>query len=459
MSMRSRHLLVAGLYLAVSAVLQPSALAGQAGAPAGAVPAAVLQARRAALLARMGTGIAVLQGMSERSADPPDSDYPQDASFRQDNDVFYLTGLEEPDLWLVLIARDSTPGEVRLYLPRRNPAQEQWLGVRLGPGREAAAVAGLDSASVRPADSAEAEILALVSAADSPARRGALYLKGSRRSSESPFFQKLLGSGARFENLLPPLGALRVVKDDDEIARLRRAATISAEGHLAAMRVAVPGAWEYELEAAAEGTFRRLGAERVGYPSIVGTGINSTVLHYDESRDQLSDGDLIVMDMAAEFGYYTADVTRTIPASGKFTARQRAIYDLVLGTQQAAIDSVRPGITLGQLGAIARRYMKEHSGDLCAPATCDAYFIHGLSHWIGMDVHDVGPYNIPLVPGMVFTVEPGIYIPAEKLGVRIEDDVLVTATGYELLSRNAPRRAAEVESVMAKGRPAGPKSR
>jgi len=450
--MRPRHLHVAGLYLAIAAGLQPSSLVGQAGSPAGAVPAAVLQARRAALLARMGTGVAVLQGMSERSIDPPDSDYPQDASFRQDNDVFYLTGLEEPDTWLVLIARDSAPGEVRLYLPRRNPAQEQWLGVRLGPGREAAAAAGLDSASVRPADGAEQEILTLVSAAESPARRGALYLKGSRRSSESPFFQKLLASGARFENLLPQLGAIRVVKDADEIARLRRAATISAEGHLAAMRVAVPGAWEYQLEAAAEATFRQLGAERVGYPSIVGTGINSTVLHYDESRAQLADGDLIVMDMAAEFGYYTADVTRTIPASGKFTVRQRAIYDLVLGSQQAAIDSVRPGITLGQLGTIARRYMKEHSGDLCAPATCDAYFIHGLSHWIGMDVHDVGPYNIALAPGMVFTVEPGIYIPAEKLGIRIEDDLLVTATGYELLSRNVPRQAAEIEAIMAKAR-------
>jgi len=457
--MRPRHLQIAGWFLATSLVLQPSALTGQAGSPAGAVPATVLQARRAALLARMGTGVAVLQGMSERSADPPDSDYPQDASFRQDNDVFYLTGLEEPDAWLVLIARDSAPGEVRLYLPRRNPAQEQWLGVRLGPGREAATVAGLDSASVRPADSAEPEILQLVSAVDSPARRGALYFKGSRRSSESPFFQKLLASGARFENLLPHLAALRVVKDADEIARLRRAATISAEGHVAAMRVAVPGAWEYELEAAAEGTFRRLGAERVGYPSIVGTGINSTVLHYDENRARLADGDLIVMDMAAEFGYYTADVTRTIPATGKFTVRQRAIYDLVLASQQAAIDSVRPGVTLGQLGAIARRYMKEHSGDLCAPATCDAHFIHGLSHWIGMDVHDVGPYSIPLAPGMVFTVEPGIYIPAEKLGIRIEDDVLVTATGGELLTGAAPRKAAEIEALMAKGRPTGPKSR
>ena len=143
-------------------------------------------------------------------------------------------------------------------------------------------------------------------------------------------------------------------------------------------------------------------------------------------------------------------MTRTIPATGKFSPRQLQIYNLVLATQQAALDSVRPGITLGRLGQIAREYMKEHSGDLCAPGTCDRYFIHGLSHWLGMDVHDVGNYATPLAPNMVFTVEPGIYIPEEKLGVRIEDDVVVTATGYELLSSGAPRTAADVEKAMKK---------
>lgn len=450
MTVARRGLSLWSLYLPLVVLAAP--LAAQAGSPAGAVPPERLVARRAALLARMGTGIAVLRGTSERSIDPPDSDYPQDASFRQDNDVFYLTGLEEPDLWLVLIARDSATTEVRLYLPPRVPQREQWLGARLGPGPEAAALVGLQPSQVFPADSAERDIEALVAAADSPARQGALFLKADRRTSETPFLQRLVGSGVRMENLMPHLAALRVVKDDDEIARLRRAVNISAEGHLAAMRVAVPGAWEYELEAAAEGTFRRLGAERVGYPSIVGTGFNSTVLHYDESRAQLQAGDVVVMDMAAEFGYYTADVTRTIPASGRFTSRQRAIYDLVLGAQQAALDSVRPGVTMTQLTQIARRHMRDHSGNLCGARTCDAFFIHGLGHWIGMDVHDVGSYGRPMVPGMVFTLEPGVYLPEEKLGIRIEDDVLVTPTGYELLSRGVPRAAAEVEAVMAAAR-------
>lgn len=440
---------VALLLLAIllAGALPDSALA-QAGSPAGPVPADLLQARRAALAARIGAGVAVLEGSHERSIDPPDAEYPQDSDFRQDNDVFYLTGLEEPGLWLVLVARDSQLVETRIYLPRRNPGREHWVGARLGPGPEAAALAGLDPASVRPTDQAEAEILALVQAEGAPAGEGALYLKATARTAASPFLQRLVGAGTRMENLIPHLGQLRIVKDADELRRLRRAITITAEGHLAAMAAAAPGAWEYELEAAAEGTFRRMGAERVGYPSIVGAGFNSTVLHYDESRARLADGDLVVMDMGAEFGYYSADVTRTIPASGRFTPRQRAIYDLVLGAQQAAMDSIRPGVTMGQLNQIARRFMRDHSGGLCGERTCDAYFIHGLGHMIGMDVHDVGPGGAPLRPGMVLTIEPGIYLPAERLGVRIEDDVLVTATGHELLSGGVPRRAEAVEALM-----------
>ena len=240
------------------------------------------------------------------------------------------------------------------------------------------------------------------------------------------------------------------MKDQDEIRRLRRAAEISAEGHLAAMREAKPGAWEYQLEAAAEGTFHRLGAERVGYPSIVGSGINGTVLHYDLNRRQMEAGELVVMDMAAEFGYYSADVTRTIPVSGSFSERQRALYDLVLGSQQAAMDSVRPGTTLGRLDQIAREYLRARSGTLCGDSPCDRYFIHGCCHHIGLDVHDPAA-SAALRPGMVFTVEPGIYLVDEKLGIRIEDDVLVTETGYELLSGGVPRKAEEVERAMSRG--------
>ncbi len=154
------------------------------------------------------------------------------------------------------------------------------------------------------------------------------------------------------------------------------------------------------------------------------------------------------MDIGAEWGYYTADVTRTFPVNGRFSDRQRAIYDLVLGAQQAAIEAVRPGLTIPDLSAIARDYIDEHSGDLCGSRSCNRYFIHGLSHWLGMDVHDVGSYGSELVPGMVLTIEPGIYLPDEALGVRIEDDVLVTENGSELLTGDLPREAGEIEALM-----------
>jgi len=322
---------------------------------------------------------------------------------------------------------------------------ERWTGERLGPGPEATALTGIEE--TRSADLAERQIRGFVRGRS--VQGGALYLILGKEAVSDTFFQQLaLGTGAGVTDLRPLLADMRLVKDADEMRRLRMAAEITAKGHLAAMRAAHPGAWEYELEGDAEGTFRRLGAERLAYPSIVGTGINSTTLHYDRSRSQLQAGELVVMDMGAEYGFYAADVTRTIPASGRFSPRQLQIYNLVLATQQAALDSIKPGITLGRLGQIAREYMKEHSGDLCAPDTCDRYFVHGLGHWLGMDVHDVGSYRTPLAPNMVFTVEPGIYIPEEKLGVRIEDDVVVTATGYELLSGGAPRTAVDVEKAM-----------
>ena len=184
----------------------------------------------------------------------------------------------------------------------------------------------------------------------------------------------------------------------------------------------------------------------------MGSGPNSTTLHYDVNRRRTRDGDLVLVDAGAEWGQYTADVTRTFPVNGKFTPRQKAIYDLVLATELAAYDSTRPGVTIAQLNRIARDYMGTHSGSLCGDQTCDAYFIHGLSHWLGMDVHDVGDYSTPFRPGTVLTIEPGIYLPQESLGVRIEDDVLVTPGGAEWLSGKAPRTTQEIERLMRGGR-------
>jgi Xaa-Pro aminopeptidase len=438
----------ADLVLVSLLLVCPTPASAQAGSPAGPVPVERLRARRQGLVARLKTGVAIIQGAAELSKDPPNSDYPQASSFRQDNDFFYLTGLETQDSWLIITATDSAHGEAYLFIPPRNPVQERWTGRQLGPGPEAATATGIPIANIHAADSVELFLRRFIGQAG---RGGAtLWVRHTERDTRPEFIRAaiLRGRNVVSQDLLPALAALRVIKDPEEVRRLTRAAELSAEGHVAAMQFAQLGVYEYEIEAEAERTFRRLGAERLGYPSIVGSGINSTILHYDENRRQTQAGDLIVMDMGAEFGYYTADITRTIPVSGRFTERQRAIYELVLGSQQAALDAVKPGMTLRDLDRIARKYMTDHSGDLCGAGGCTKYFIHSLSHWIGMDVHDAGG-GVPLAPGMAFTIEPGIYLPEEALGVRIEDDVLVTADGYLLLSKAAPRAVAEIEKLMA----------
>jgi Xaa-Pro aminopeptidase len=398
-------------------------------------------ARRRALLRRIGRGVVLIPAAHERDVE---RDYLQDNDFRQNNTFYYFTELETQDAWLLLTARGSDSLDAVLFLPPRNPAQERWTGLRLGPDSVAARLSGL--ATVLPTDSLEARLRRVRFGGVQP-----VYVPLGVATRDERRLVDLVFSGADVRNLLPIVDSMRAVKDADEIARLRMAVNISVAGHLAAMRAARPGMYEYELEAVLEEGFRRNGADRVGYPSIVGSGPNSTTLHYDVNRRRTVDGDLVVIDAAAEWGQYTADVTRTFPVNGRFTPRQKAIYDLVLASQQAAFDSVRPGATLRQLDGIARRHMREHSGTLCGEtATCDEYFIHGLGHPIGMDVHDVGGGR-PFQPGTVITLEPGIYLPRENLGVRIEDDVLVTATGGEWLSAGAPRTTEGIERLMRRG--------
>jgi Xaa-Pro aminopeptidase len=424
-------------------------LEAQAGSPAGPVPVERLSARRAALIDLIGTGVAVVRSGSLRSLE---RDYPQDSDYREDSDFFYLTGLEAPGGWLVLVARKNAPDSVILYLAEREPGSELWSGPALGPGPEARRLSGIED--VRPASEAESQIERTVLGKTSAARAGALFFKRGTRQAASPFIRGLaFGASGKDpvanRDLETELGALRQIKDEDEIRRLRRAIGITGEALRETMREARPGMYEYELEGRVEYGFRQRGAERLGFPSIVGSGPNGTTLHYDENRRQTRPGELVVMDVGAEHGYYSADVTRTIPISGRFNRRQRELYELVLGAQQAAMDSVRPGSDLATLNRLARDYMRQHSGKLCGESGCERYFIHGLSHWLGMDVHDVGAYSRRLEPGMVFTIEPGIYIPAESIGIRIEDDILVTPGGAEVLSSGVPRTVEEVEQAMA----------
>jgi len=404
------------------------------------VDTAAVAARRRALLQRIGRGTVLIPAAHERDVE---KDYIQDNDFRQNNTFFYFTELETQDAWLLLTARGPDSLESALFLPPRNPSQERWTGLRLGPDSVAARLSGIPT--VLPTDSLEHRLFA--------ARfRGPIYVPLDVTTRDERRVIDLVFSGQDVHNLRPFADSMREVKDADELARLRKAVDISVAGHIAAMQAARPGMYEYEIEAVLEAGFRRNGADRVGYPSIVGSGPNTTTLHYDVNRRQTRDGDLVLVDAGAEWGQYTADVTRTWPVNGRFSSRQKAVYDLVLATQQVAFDSVRPGVTLRDLNRLAQTYMRDHSGKLCGDQTCDAYFIHGLGHPLGMDVHDVAvPGRLKLEPGMVITLEPGIYLAEEGLGVRIEDDVLVTPTGAEWLSAKAPRTTPEIERLMRGG--------
>ncbi|MGH9787622.1 MAG: M24 family metallopeptidase, partial [Candidatus Acidiferrales bacterium] len=259
----------------------------------------------------------------------------------------------------------------------------------------------------------------------------------------------------QFENARAALGALRQVKSPREQELLRVAIERSMEAHREASRALRPGMYEYEIASLMSYSFERAGCERPGYPPIVGSGPNSTVLHYAEPRRQMQAGEVVVIDVAGECAGYTADITRTLPVGGKFSQRQREIYEIVLGAQNAAIAAVKPGMTMAREGKnslykVAYDYINSHGKDSKGDRL-GKYFIHGLGHHIGLQVHDAGDPNRPLAPGMILTIEPGIYIPEENLGVRIEDIVLVTDTGAVLLTASLPRTVEEVEHATAGG--------
>jgi Xaa-Pro aminopeptidase len=249
----------------------------------------------------------------------------------------------------------------------------------------------------------------------------------------------------------PLITRLRTTKSPSELALMRRAVNASIEAHFAALKATRPGIWEYEIAALMKYEFERLGCEWPSYPPIVGSGFFSTVLHYDQDDHPMQAGDVVVMDVAGSYSGYASDITRTLPVNGHFTPRQREIYDIVLGAQNAALAAARPGARIGRgqgsLDQIARDYINSHGQDLHGKQL-GQYFIHGLSHGVGLNVHDPMEYNRPIEAGMVITMEPGIYIPEEKIGVRIEDMILITKDGYELLTRRLPRNADEIEAMM-----------
>jgi Xaa-Pro aminopeptidase len=245
---------------------------------------------------------------------------------------------------------------------------------------------------------------------------------------------------------------MRQVKSSGEIALLTKAIELSVDAQLAAMRMVLPGLYEYQVAARMVEVHAYGGCETEAYSPIVGAGLHSTILHFNELDGLIQDSDVVLMDVGGQYSGYTADITRTLPANGHFTPRQREIYEIVLGAQNAALAAIKPGATMrkgpGSLYKIAYDYINTHGTDR-EGRSLGRYFTHGLGHHIGLEVHDAGDVDRPFEAGMVITDEPGIYIPEEKIGVRIEDDVLVTPTGYKLLTARLPRSADEIEKVMA----------
>jgi len=416
------------------------------------IPKSEYAARRQKLLSQIKDGIVVMVGAREE-------DLGEVGRFRQHNDFMYLTGVQTPAAYLIFVPDGVIPGKPQretLFIPQRDLKHEQWTGVQIGPGAESERLFGIQEVAA----SAEfkdrlAGLLNQPAEAEKPLPK--IYTvvptgPGSDVSRESRFIETLRQQFPKNQlaDVSRIVGEMRKVKSPSEIEVLQKAVDVSLQGHREVVKAIKPGAYEYEAQAALEAAWTRLGSERPGYPSIVGSGINGTTLHYNENRKRIEAGELVVVDAAAEYSFYTADITRTYPASGKFTPRQREVYQLVLDAQRAAEKAFVLGkSSIADMQRAAREVMKVSPLRDKQGNTLDKYFIHGLGHWIGMDVHDVGSYGV-LPVGSAFTIEPGIYLPDEGFGVRIEDDYLVTANGLVKMSAKLPSEPDEIEKMMVK---------
>ena len=410
--------------------------------------------RRRRLADRIGGGTIVLWGAGD------DRGYGDVGTFRQSSTFYYFTGVELPNAVVVLRPTEDLDA---LFLPPRNPNVERWTGPKFGPGEETAEA--LDFGEVL--STAPTEIVLDARRRPVPGFEGRLQgwlsEEGATLWTEYPavgsssvlppthrLVSRLRARTPSFEvgDLTDHVTALRLVKDEGEMDLMRKAVAASVSGQRAAARTISPGVGECEVDGAVYAAFRRHGAEGLAFPSIVGCGYNATTLHYDQNVGTCNDGELVVVDIGARYGYYCGDLTRTYPANGRFNERQRAIYDLVLEAHDRVAEAIKPGIRIFDLRKIAYDVMQSSDLRDASGDTLGQYFIHGLGHFLGLDAHDPGSEEALLEPGNVITNEPGIYIPDEALGVRIENDFLVTSTGSDNLSADLPTMAEEIEEMM-----------
>jgi Xaa-Pro aminopeptidase len=418
-------------------------------------PNSVYAARRAKLAAEADAPI-VLWGYTGRE------EVSEAYVFAQEENFYYLTGHNEEGAALMIwpaakpgSEESAAPGNSdTLFLPVKDPAKEKWNGIRMSPS-DPGIEARTGFSTVKPFGEVRATIERLAKSYphvftivpfDSE-------VGGYPHEKEAVDWLALAAPQLKIKDIRQQIYALRQIKSPGEIAFLREAIDLSLDAHLEAFKMMRPGLYEYQISARMVQVHAMGGSEAEGYAPIVGAGPNSTVLHYDKLSRKIEDGDIVVMDVGAQYAGYSADITRTVPANGKFTPRQLEIYNIVLGAQNAAMAALKPGMDLCRKGdksiyKISYEYINSHGKDLHGKPL-GPYYIHGLGHDIGLNVHDPGDYCAPLQAGMVVTMEPGIYIPEENLGVRIEDDVLITDTGYKFLSERLPRSPEEIEKIMA----------
>jgi Xaa-Pro aminopeptidase len=437
-------------------------------------PSSVNHARRVALAGKLHGGFAVLF-----AAEEPVLDF---SPYRQDSDFYYLTGWNEPGAALLIVAEpeDPTPppdsngaGAARkyteiLFLPTRNLRQEKYTGEKVDAATPGAAQkAGVDEVK------AMTDLPRVLNDLIAGDRRLSARIWGVADSTQAKavvqFTAATLGNdnAPAIHDVRHAVAELRVVKDAGEIALMKKAGAASISGQRAMMKAVKPGASERAIAGRMTAAWLQAGCERVSYAPIVGSGINSTILHYSENSGTFADGDVVTVDAACEYSMYASDITRTVPVNGRFTARQREIFDIVLGAQKAAIDTFEAGISKindrdhrdpDSLDRAAYNYINTHGKDLHGEPL-GKYWLHGLGHMIGIDVHDPADYPAVLKPGMVFTIEPGVYIPEEKLGVRMECVFLVGEDGKLIdLTADLPHTADEIEAEM-KSRDQGPGTR
>ncbi len=439
---------------------------------------AELARRRAIVAAKMEDNSLLVLFSAEHKLYTNDVDY----VYRQENNLYYLTNLRQAGATLVIKKSGGKVTET-VYLPKRNPQNETWNG-KMYANDEAAAVSGIKN--IVDAETRTAFLDGLKAKNDPSIQNVYLLLPDSEEDSEGlrefrveNEFSKQL-SGYKVVNAQPIFAELRQIKSPYELKLLQHAIDITTEAQMRSMAMVGRASMEYEVQAEVEYTFRRRNADFWGYPSIVGCGPNSTTLHYEEASGPVKKGDLLLMDVGAEYDHLTADVTRTFPVNGKFTKEQAEIYQIVYDAQEAAAKAAKPGATMQQLSAAANAVIKDGLFRLGLITNKNSqqyrmWFMHGLGHWLGMNVHDVGENTRPFAPGMTYTNEPGIYIRADALnylpdtpenkafiakirpafekykniGVRIEDDMLITQTGVEWMTKNLPRKIEDIEAFMA----------